>query len=82
MMQDQEPLMHGNDSREYKFYPKVLGLALDVLLEDASFDVAAYLQLMEEERPSPKSDDIDNLFIEQIRNDVREEKWDSLIHCD
>ena len=48
MMQDQEPLMHGNDSREYKFYPKVLGLALDVILEDASFDIAAYLELMED----------------------------------
>ena len=74
--------MHGNDSREYKFYPKVLGLAVDVLYEDNSFDLSAYLKLMEDHRPhSATTDDIDNLLVEQIRKDVREEKWESLKNC-
>ena len=82
MMQDQEPLMHGNDSREYKFYPKVLGLAVDVLLEDKGFDLETFFQLMGDDRPhSATTDDIDNLLIEQIRKDVRADRWDSLKHC-
>ena len=74
--------MHGSDSREYKFYPKVLGLALDVLLEDETFDLNTYLQLMGDDRPHSETiSDIDNLLLEQIRKDVRAGRWDSLKHC-
>ena len=65
MMQDQEPLLHGNDSREYKFYPKVLGVAVDVLMKVENFDLAAYLQLIDDDRANSvaTTDDIDNLLV-------------------
>ena len=37
---------------------------------------------MFESRPdSAMTDDIDNLIIEQIKKDIRSERWDSLAHC-
>ena len=75
--------MHGNDSWEYKYYPKVLGLAVDVLQADKSFDLTTFLQLIGSAKP--KSDTIaditDSTLVEQIRNDVLAEKWDSLKNC-
>ena len=72
--------MHGNDSREYKFYPKVLGIAVDVLEEDKNFNLTNFMKLLKEIKPVsiPMTDNAESLVLEQIKIDIRAEKWGSL----
>ena len=54
-----------------------------MLLKDESFDIETYLHLVDDDRAqsAATTDDIDNLLVEQIRRDVRAERWDSLKNC-
>ena len=45
-MVDQESLLHGGDAREFKFYPKVLGVTLNVLAEDKQFSFEEFLAIL------------------------------------
>ena len=46
MMADQDSLLHGIDAREFKFYPKVLGVALKVLADDVQFCLEEFLAIL------------------------------------
>ena len=82
MMQDQGELMHGDDSRNYKFHPKVLGICLDILEGDKDFDSSKFhAEMKQEDRAAQTLEPFDMLLIDQIKNDIRTEKWDSLENC-
>ena len=55
-----------------------------MLFKDDKFDLAAYLNLMDDGRINSietTDEEIDNLLLEQIRKDVRAERWDSMRNC-
>ena len=80
MMQSQERLLHGLGSREYKFIPKVLGVAMSVIEEEDDLTMQDFFALINE-HTSNKSDDLDGIILEQIREDIRQHQWASLADC-
>ena len=52
------------------------------MIEDKNFQISDFLDMFEDTRQaSEMTDDIDGLMIEQIKKDVRSERWDSLAYC-
>ena len=81
MMQSQERLLHGLESREYKFIPKVLGVAMSVIEEEDDLTMQDFLGLVNDRKITNASDDLDAVFQDQIKEDIRQHKWASLTDC-
>ena len=81
MMQNQELLLHGLESREYKFIPKVLGVAMAVIEEEDDLTMQDFLGLVNDRKITNASDDLDVVFQDQIKEDIRQHKWASLTDC-
>ena len=62
MMQNQELLLHGLESREYKFIPKVLGVAMAVIEEEDDLTMQDFLGLVNDRKITNASDDLDAVF--------------------
>ena len=71
MMQNQELLLHGLESREYKFIPKVLGVAMAVIEEEDDLTMQDFLGLVNDRKITNASDDLDVVFQDQIKEDIR-----------
>ena len=72
MMQNQELLLHGLESREYKFIPKVLGVAMAVIEEEDDLTMQDFLGLVNDRKNTNTSDDLDIVFQDQIKEDIRQ----------
>ena len=72
MMQNQELLLHGLESREYKFIPKVLGVAMAVIEEEDDLTMQDFLGLVNDRKTTNTSDDLDIVFQDQIKEDIRQ----------
>ena len=72
MMQNQELLLHGLESREYKFIPKVLGVAMAVIEEEDDLTIQDFLGLVNDRKTTNTSDDLDIVFQDQIKEDIRQ----------
>ena len=81
MMQSQERLLHGLESREYKFIPKVLGVAMSVIEEEDDLTMQDFLGLVSDRKITNTSDDLEVVFQDQIKEDIRQHKWASLTDC-
>ena len=55
-------LLHGLESREYKFIPKVLGIAMTVLEDEDNLTPADFLSVVSEHKSTKTSDDLEGII--------------------